>query len=201
MQKDNFSFIFNLLVVTPGIYSIKLDGSTIKEFDIVHPGMHALEAPVLIEHGLEHNVSLRVEAKPNRLMAVINNLSIFWPQDVANTRTARISKDRAENEVWDYADPKATNKAQNIAVHRRNSTITLDYMLDNNTPGYINRYCKFVGDDGRVDALTFNRGKLYKLQRSGEFVFTFRTPIGYWLLERFFQEPDQVKPSLLPQNP
>lgn len=189
MQKDNLSIIFNLLVVTPGVYAIKHNSITIKDFDVAHRGMHFLECAIELEHDQEHKISLRVDAVPDKTMAVINNVSLVWPQDINDTRTARMIKNRDPAEVWDYSDAKASQTAMNHAINQRHRMINLDYMLDNNTPGYINRYCKFVGDDGQIDSLTFNRGRLYNIKRSGEFIFTFRTPIAYWLLERFFKDP------------
>lgn len=189
MRKDEFTFGFNLLVTTPAVYYFKVDGQIIKDFDVNHRGTHYLEAPVSLEHGQEHSISLAVEAIPGRNMAVVNNLYLLWNQDVNETRTARMSRDRGPNEVWDYNNSNATAAAMNLAASRKNRIVNLDYMLDQNNFGYISRYCRFVGDDGKVDDLGFRRGKLYNIHRSGEFVFTFRSPIAYWMLERFYRDP------------
>lgn len=189
MPSDKISFGFRIRVFVPGIYSVKLDGVVVKDFEILHQGAHHLVVPADFECYKEHAVALRINTAPVKVTAAIDNVNVIWSEDINETRIARMIKNAGQNEIWNYTDPKATYNALNSAAGQQNRTIPLDYMLDTHHDGYINRYCRFLGDDGVVDTLTFNRAKPYIVRRPGEFEFRFRSPIFYWLLERFFQEP------------
>lgn len=188
MRKDEFTLAYSLLVLNPAVYTLKIDGSIAEERTVSTRGLQELEFPVCFDLGQEKSIALHVAALPGKAMATINNMSIQWKQDINQSRTARMIKDRAPNEIWDYTDSHATEQALSRSALPRNQTITLDYMLDYQTAGYINRYCRFIGDDGEIDSLENNRSRPYIIRRSGQFVFTFRTPIAYWLLENFYPE-------------
>ena len=177
MQSENIEFTFKLGLVniyTPVPVKIMLNDQVINELSL-GPTSNSINFIANLEDCANYTLSFCVEeiSKPSRV--IINNINVCW-QD--NNRTLSPAwRPPSPNEVWNYADPDATRKQQNIV--RKAQNVDLDYFITN-YPGFIKKFGRFESVTGNT---FYFKGleRPYAITEAGSFRIDFTTPISYWL--------------------
>jgi len=182
MKFDDITFRFRLLVIEPIELCLKIN-TIIQDQEYFNIGRHEISTKILTSYHDNYSVSLATVNNVSKPSAIIENLAVTWNDDYKITP---FCEEQKENEIWNYSgydDQKKFLEFQNSYLHR---TINLEYKLDNKRNGFINNYGYFRHSDGRIDSLVNNGNHPYIISSAGEFIFNFKSPIAYWLLERLF---------------
>lgn len=185
MQFEDITIRFRLLIVEPTQLCLKINTVIYnqKHFSI---GRHEISATISADYYEDYTVGLSTVGTISGPCAVIENLAVTWHDD---RKITLFHKDRKENEIWDYSGNEEIKKYLDFENSPSHRTVNLEYQLDNKHNGFINNFGYYKHASGRTDSLINNGNNPYVISSAGEFVFNFKSPIAYWLLERLFYVP------------
>ena len=179
MQSESIVFTFKLGLINiynPVPVQLTLNDVVINELELTG-NSNSINYTVSLEDNKKYCLGFKVLSinKPSRIN--LNNLNLKWVDD--NRQFTPGWRASSLNEVWNYTDPDATKKQEQLV--QRTQNIDLDYFMGP-VPGYLKKFGTFEFVSGETIKFS-NLERPYTITTPGTFKLNFTSPISYWLYQ------------------